>query len=229
MAGEPPTSQVLEMLKQGKSNIQITQELQRGGYSLQQINEALNQASVKFGVEQMPPEFMNYGADAGEATPTEDMQESQLRATSLEEEIPVPTPPQPEMIQQPQQFMPMQQPMMPQQPSAGSYDEIQSLVEEVIDEKWRDLLASMGDMVTWKTQVADDLEATKQELLRLQHRFDTLSVAVVGKVDDYGKGVRELGIEMKALEKVFEKILEPLTSNIKELEHLTKGLRHKEK
>ena len=146
-----------------------------------------------------------------------------------EEEIPVPTPPQPEMMQQPQQFMPMQQPMMPQQSSMGSYEEIQALVEEVIDEKWRDLLASMGDMVTWKTQVGDDLEATKQELLRLQHRFDTLSVAVVGKVDDYGKGVRELGVEMKALEKVFEKILEPLTSNIKELEHLTKSLRHKEK
>lgn len=224
MAGEPPTSQVLELLRQGKSNLQITQDLQRSGFSLQQINEALNQASVKMGVEQMPPEFMNYGADSG-ASPTEEMQESQLRAGPMEEEIPVPTPPVAEM-QQPQ-MMPMQQ-QMPQQQSMGSYEEMQGLVEEIIDEKWRDLLASMGDIATWKTQVSDDLEATKQEILRLQNRLDNLSVAVVGKVDEYGKGVRELGIEMKALEKVFEKILEPMTSNIKELEHLTKSLRKKE-
>ena len=225
MAGEPPTSQVLELLRQGKSNIQITQDLQRSGFSLQQINEALNQASVKMGVEQMPPEFMSYGADA-EATPTEEMQESQLRAGPMEEEIPVPTPPVAE-VQQPQ-MMQMQQQMASQQPSLGSYEEMQGLVEEIIDEKWRDLLASMGDISTWKTQVSDDLEATKQEILRLQNRLDNLSAAVVGKVDEYGKGVRELGIEMKALEKVFEKILEPMTSNIKELEHLTKSLRKKE-
>jgi len=106
-----------------------------------------------------------------------------------------------------------------------SSDEIQRLVETVVEEKWNDFQNKFGDILTWKTQVGDDLESVKQEILRLQTRLDSVQSAVIGKVSEFGRGMEDVSAEMKALEKVFEKILEPLTRNIRELNRVTEALR----
>ena len=157
-----------------------------------------------------------------EYKPSEEMEVSEI---SKEEEIPVPTPSGAEPAPQ----MPSaEMPSMPS-PQTMSFDEIQSVVESVIDEKWKELLSSIGDITAWKAQISDDLEATKQEVLRLQQRFDTVQAALTGKVGEYETTMKGLSSEMKALEKVFEKIIEPLTSNIKELGRITEDLRKKKK
>ncbi len=155
-----------------------------------------------------------------EYKPSEEMQVSAL---NKEEEIPIPKP-ETEKVQTPSAEMPN----MPS-PQTMSYDDIQSIVEEVIDEKWRDLMTSVGDIGAWKSQISDDLEATKQEIVRLQQRFDAIQAAITGKVSEYESAMKGLSGEMKALEKVFEKILEPLTANIKELGRITEDLREKHK
>ncbi|RME54181.1 hypothetical protein D6777_04615 [Candidatus Woesearchaeota archaeon] len=227
-------------MNQGKSNEEIIQTLQSQGYMLQQINEAINQANIKKEVQNAP----QGGNMANEQyQPSEEMQISEIEK---EPEIPVPnpnqeTPAQQATIPEPAapattSYMPsanemamaaQQQPVMPS--SSFNYDDIQSIVEEIIDEKWRELMASVGDITTWKAQMADETEAIKQEILRIQNRFDNLQAAVLGKVDEYSKGITEIGSEMKALEKVFEKILEPLSSNIKELASITEKLREHKK
>ena len=144
----------------------------------------------------------------------------------VEEDIPVPAP-------SPSSGMRSMTPSaeLPQMPSAPSmsYDEMQSVVEEIIEEKWKDMLSSMGDITTWKVQFEDDMEAAKQEILRLQARFDTMQAAMVGKVGEYEGSMRDLSTEMKALEQVMQKILEPLTSNIKELGRIVEDLRARKK
>lgn len=153
----------------------------------------------------------------------EPSEEMKVSALDKEEDIPVPSP----MSQQP--MMPSSDmPSMPS-PQSFSYDDVQSVVEEIIEDKWKDLVTSIGDVTVWKSQISDDLEATKQELLRLGSRFDAVQAALVGKVGDYESSMRSLSSEMKALEKVFEKIIEPLTSNIKELNRITEDLREKTK
>jgi hypothetical protein len=242
MANEqPPTEAVLNLMNQGKSNEEIIQTLQSQGYMLQQINEAINQANIKKEV-QSAPQGGNM-ANEQQYQPSEEMQISEIEK---EPEIPVPTPAttaaavpeQPAQQPAPETYMPspnemavaaQQQPAMPQASYGPNYDDIQSLVEEIIDEKWRELMASIGDIATWKAQMADETEAIKQEILRIQSRFDNLQAAVLGKVDEYSKGITEIGSEMKALEKVFEKILEPLSSNIKELASITEKLREHKK
>jgi len=148
-----------------------------------------------------------------------------------EEEFAVPTPepagaPAEEAPQEmaPAQDMGGQAYAQPSYQSMSS-DEIQRLVETVVEEKWNDFQSKFGDILTWKNQVGDDLESVKQEILRLQNRFDSVQSAVVGKVSDFGKGMEDISAEMKALEKVFEKILEPLTRNIRELNRVTEALR----
>ncbi len=153
--------------------------------------------------------------------------EMQISAMDQEEDIPVPSP-ESDDNEQNVQMPSSRMPSIPEQPSL-SYDEIQSVVEEIIDEKWQNLVSSIGDISAWKSQFVDDLEATKQEVLRLQSRFDNVQAALTGKVSDYESAMRGISNDMKALEKVFEKILEPLTSNIKELKHITEDLREKKK
>lgn len=152
----------------------------------------------------------------------------EVSAISKEEDIPVPSPGQQGGSSQGYSAPSSEMPSMPS-PQTMGFDEMQSVVEEIIQEKWRDLLSNMGDIASWKTQLVDDLEATKQELLRLGQRFDSVQAALAGKVGEYESSMKGLASEMRALEKVFEKILEPLTANIKELGRITEDLREKHK
>ena len=86
-------------------------------------------------------------------------------------------------------------------------------------------MGNVGNLAVWKEKVNNDVVSIKQELIRLEERFEQLQNAVIGRVKDYDEGIRSVHTEMKALEKVFEKILEPLTSNIKELTRITQELK----
>lgn len=246
----PPTNEVLQMMQEGKTQQQISSELQQKGYDIQSINDAINQANIKSEVVS--------GADS---QPSNEMQVSAI--SQDQNDIPVPTPSAtyeqpPQQQQQPQQQQapqqqggynqgypmggPEQQPMTdysqsdyqqaqqayPPQ-SNYEYGDMQSLVEEIIDEKWKELVSSIGDITAWKAQIGDEIESIKQEILRTQNRFDNLQSSILGKVDDYGQNIKNISSDMQALEKVFEKILEPLTSNVKELSKITEDLRGKKK
>lgn len=141
-------------------------------------------------------------------------------------EIPKPI----EVTQNPASYEPMETSgemyNTPNYPQMSS-DETQRMIEAVVEEKWNDFAQKFGDIIAWKAQVGDDLESVKQEILRLQKRFDTLQAAVVGKVGDYSQGIKDISTEMKALEKVFEKIIDPLTQNIRELNRVTQTLKGK--
>ena len=120
-----------------------------------------------------------------------------------------------------QQYPPQQ--AYPQQ--SQSYGDMQALVEQIIEEKWQAVMKDMGDVRVFKARVGDDMEAVKQELMRTQKRLEDLQVAVMGKVKDYSDGVVKMGSDMKALEQVFTKIMEPLTLNVKELGKITEKLK----
>ncbi len=225
MPKEVPTNEVLALQRSGRTTADITKALEAKGYSIQSINDAINQANIKSGVEGSIPEAPRAAADI------ESMQESVLEPPEAPY-APEPMPPTPEAAPEPTypQFQPvtMPQPARPAEPSI-SYEDVQSLVEEVIDEKWKELIAKVGDIPSWKSEISNDTESIKQELLRVERRFEDLQTAIFGKVKEYGSSMRDLGTEMKAMEKVFEKILEPLTTNIKELERITGQLKGKGK
>ena len=226
MANETPVGEVLEFIKKGLSNEEITKQLEVKGFNLQQISDAINQAKIKEGVEGNMPE--------------QNMQEQQQ---SMEQDIPLPQG-QPEgqvqspgvtevqggmqeQYQQQEQYPPQQ--AYPQQ--SQSYGDMQALVEQIIEEKWQAAMKDMGDVRVFKARVSDDMEAVKQELVRTQKRLEDLQVAVMGKVKDYSDGVVKIGSDMKALEKGFTKIMEPLTLNVKELGRISEEFKghHKRK
>jgi|SRR3989338_2149820 len=108
-------------------------------------------------------------------------------------------------------------------------ERIQAVVEAVVKEKFEEMTQGVGNLAVWKEKVNNDLIAIKQEILRMRQRSEGLQNAIAGKLGDYDQGIRDITTEMKALEKVFEKILEPLTSNIKELGRITEEMKKSKK
>ncbi|MBU4502557.1 MAG: hypothetical protein KKA79_08215, partial [Nanoarchaeota archaeon] len=208
------------------------------GFNSQQVSEAINQADIKGGVEgTVPPPGMAPGSISPIEGAEPGMKPSALNQYQNERggEMPLPVPspgaeaPAPEQPsesfqQQPQMF----QQGAPQMP-AGSMDieSIQEVAESIIDERWQEVVASIGDITLWKSKVEDDIASIKQEVLRMDDRFTKLQAAMIGKVDEYQKGISKVGNEMAALEQVFGKIMEPLTTNIKELQRITQDLQKK--
>src|SRR3989344_3378848 len=113
-----------------------------------------------------------------------------------------------------------------QQPQVSS-DYIQKIAESIVEEKWDDLMSKIGDIRLWKDKVEGDITSIKQEILRTQNHFANLQKAVLGKVSEYNENITNINTEMKSLEKVFEKILQPMTDNIKELSRITEKLKTK--
>ena len=110
-------------------------------------------------------------------------------------------------------------------PERASYDMIEEIAESIVGEKWDELIRGVGDLKLWKEKIDTDLSGVKQEIVRVQNRFENLQKAILGKVSEYGEGIQDLGAEIKALEKVLGNIIAPLTKNIKDLEKVTNKLK----
>ena len=108
-------------------------------------------------------------------------------------------------------------------------EEMQAVVEQIVEEKWKEMVRNVGDINLFKARISDDIESVKQEVLRTQKRLEDIQVAVLGRVKDYNESVLNMGNDMKALEQVMSKIIEPLTQNVKDLNKLTEELKHHKK
>ena len=113
------------------------------------------------------------------------------------------------------------------QGSRSGMDDVEALIEQIIEEKWKTTIERMGNLDVWRERVRTDVSSIKQELIRLEHRFENIEKAVLGKISQYDRNIVNIGNEIKVLEQVFQKIITPLTTNIKELSRITKELKEK--
>jgi hypothetical protein len=184
-----PTDQILAMRQQGLSNNQIITVLQRDGFRPQQIFDAMNQADIKGGVEQIPMEQENY------------------------------------YQQQQQPFQQQQQSQQPQPSYEPGTERIEEVAEAIIDEKWNELVKNITKIVEWKEASEARLNRLEQEMKDLKGTFNELHKAVIGKIGEYDQNILAVGTEIKAMEKVFQKVLPTFTENVNELDRVTKEIR----
>jgi len=104
-------------------------------------------------------------------------------------------------------------------------DKLHEVAEAIVNERFDELASSMGNYPIWKEKVETNIISIKQEIIRLHTKIENLNNAILGKVKDYDNSMRDVYTEMKALERVFGKILEPMTENIKELDRITKEMK----
>ena len=201
---ETPLDEALNMKKKGYDKKNIADDLKNKGYDSSQVSNALNQMDIKNSVDSFNPGFDN------------------MQPSIMDQDIPVPEPPE-EYQERPRTISPQQV----YQPSrqANYYTNQEELIESVVDEKWQQIVDSLGDIEIWKSNINDELTSIKQEILRLSGRLDNLQKAVLGKVNEYNQNISDVGVEIKALERVMQNILQPLTSNIRELSKVTEDIK----
>ena len=216
-----PINEVSQMKQKGLTNEQIIGELKNKSYSHDQIVSAMDQSIIKQEAEKpiesgnpLPP---SGGPGQGvplqlpsAPSPSKNIKEERVPVTTVQPNLPV--------IQESQ--MPIERP---------NYEMVEEIAESVVREKWEILLNNLGSINAWKERTNHDIQSIKQEVLRTQQRFDNLQAAVLGQVKEYGDGVKNIGAEIKAIEKVLEKIVTPLSTNIKELSRITEELKKKKK
>jgi len=152
---------------------------------------------------------------------------------------PVPTPSSAPPM--PPSQKPMAQQMRPSEESSypyvyPTYDEagappkietevIEEIAEEIVNEKWQEVKSKIGDVIEWKTYAEKRIVSVDERIRRLEATMDKLQVALLSKVNDYGRGIKDLGADMGSLEGALGKILSPLVNNIKELGKITDELK----
>jgi len=247
-----PTDKVLEMRSQQLSNNQIIQILQRDGYELPSIFNAMNQADIKGGVESaslQSTEDFPPPQDAGgpmmqqqqfseqmqqQGYPQQETQDSGMPDYSQMQQMPAPEQysQQPMQMQQQQPLPAFDYPAQQQQqyaPSATSFEaqRIEELAEAIIDEKWNEIVRSINKIIDWKERVESRVTKIEQQIDDMSKNFDTLQKGVLGKITDYDRNLTNVGAEIKAMDKVFQKVLPSLTENVSELSRITAGMRKK--
>ncbi|MBI2148733.1 hypothetical protein HYU23_03565 [Candidatus Woesearchaeota archaeon] len=71
-------------------------------------------------------------------------------------------------------------------------ERIHEIIEAIIGEKWQEVMSNVGNIAVWKEKTNNDIISIKQELIRLQERFEQLQNAVLGRVKEYDEGIKGL-------------------------------------
>ena len=212
-AHSSPIEQVMMMKQQGYTNNQIVQTLQSQGYNTDQVFDAINQSGLS--------------AQGAQQQPVREYQEQQPD-TGMPEygHGPYETPPSYTQQQQ-------APPGFHQQPGVqthGSIDDerIQEVAEAIIDEKWEDLAKDIRKVAEWKEKTEDRISKLEQQILDLKMSIDSLTKGIMSKISSYDQNIVDVGTEIKAMEKVFQKVLPSLTENVNKLDRITRGVNAKE-
>lgn len=99
----------------------------------------------------------------------------------------------------------------------------EALVEQIIHEKWQDFQKDISKVNEWKDVMNSRLDRMEQSMTDLRADLEGLHKAIVSRVGEYDKTLMDVGTEIKAMEKVFQKVLPELTSNVQELSKMTKS------
>jgi len=198
-APQSPIEQVLMMKQQGYTNNQIVQTLQSQGYDTNQIFDAINQA----------------GLSTFEAVPEAEQPETGMTDYGQSYEQPY----------QQQSFQSFQAPREIQAPASIDEERIQEVAEAIIDEKWEELAKDIKRVIEWKDRSEDRIAKLEQQILDMRLSIESLTKSMMSKISGYDQNIVDVGTEIKAMEKVFQKVLPTLTESVNKLDRMTKGVK----
>ncbi|RME52997.1 hypothetical protein D6783_03190 [Candidatus Woesearchaeota archaeon] len=85
--------------------------------------------------------------------------------------------------------------------------ETEELIEAIVDEKWNELLEDVKKIVAWKSAVETIIHGLEERSKKLYENMELLTKDVHAKLEEYDSAISALHADLKALEKVYAKIL----------------------
>ena len=95
--------------------------------------------------------------------------------------------------------------------------QIQEIAEQIIDEKWDELVENINKIVEWKDHIETELKVVKSRQESLNDMILNVQKSMNARVENYDKTMTDVGTDVKALTMVFQKILPGFMENISEL------------
>ncbi len=217
-----PVDKVLALKKQNLTNNQIVEALQREGYSITKIFDAMSQA------EMAESSNVDVSQPLGEV------------ANPVNPNIQTPNIPSFAEYQNQQPQSASVQPAYPNQQAyqpayAPAFDEnelnekIEEVTEAIIEEKWKDFAETIEKIIEWKNAMQEKFDKFENELNFLKQEFDKIHTALIKKIDQYDKGMSNVGAQLKAMEMVFKDILPKFTENVNLLSDYAEKVKKKKK
>lgn len=210
MPSGTPTERVIALKSQGKSDNEIIDILRSENYNSNQIFEAMSHADMKTSNDPMPgPDF-----DSGGMPPPMN-------------DLPPPISGEPIQDNNEQNLNPTQQNQVYEQQQVVeqesiSREDVEELVEAVVDEKWNELVEGVNKIIEWKGFVDEKVAKLEEDILNLKSNIETLNKSILSKINDYDKNIVDVGIQVKAMDKVFREVLPTFTENVNKLTRLNK-------
>ena len=218
-----PIDQIRVLRQRGMNNDQIIPELERQGYNSSQIFDALNKLSASEDSFGQGPKINMPQQNFAPSPQTPPPQTPPLQAPPTQTPPPQNTPPQPPSFQQePYAPPPPFEELEPQETSIDKSD-IEEIAEAIIDEKWEEIEEGLKVVIEWKEQTETKIEQLEQRIKEVANNLNNLQKSMLGKISDYDKNIMDVGTEMKAMEKIFQKILPGLTESVNKLDRITKS------
>ena len=115
----------------------------------------------------------------------------------------------------------MENPMQMQPQGYGQFEQQQQQNQPVPNE----VMQQVQHLTEANEKLTQRLQKLEQEFSSLQQNFDKLHQALIGKIGEYDQNILNVGTEIKAMEKVFQKILPTFTENVNELSRLTQKMK----
>jgi uncharacterized protein YoxC len=119
-------------------------------------------------------------------------------------------------------------------PARLTTEEIQEIAEAIIAEKWQKVGKEIDEMKKTQDDISASLGGMQERMSNLEKKMDMVIQEILGKVDEYGKGIADVGTELKAMQKVFGTVMPTFTENIKDLQEVVgkakeQGIKRKRK
>lgn len=110
-------------------------------------------------------------------------------------------------------------------PQAMDVETINDIASQIVDERTRKLKEEISQFTKFRKESDNKIKDIEKRLEKIENTIEQLQTAVIRKIGDYGEDIKNISKEMKASQNSFSKILDPLTDNIRELQHITGNLK----
>lgn len=134
--------------------------------------------------------------------------------------------------QQAQEMQNMQTSLTPNSNNALNKEEITEMIDEtvekLIEEKWDSMIENVNKILKWKDTTENQINLLKDDILNISEGFSRLESKLINKISNYDKNILDVNSEIKALEKVFQKITPTLINNVNELSRIADNFKGSE-
>ncbi len=201
---------ISEMIANGMSEQDIIDNLRQQGYDSTAIKEALINGLNK-GAQQG-----TQNASAQKQQPVAPQEPPQIRPMNLSQPTPIAadTP----RYNTQQLSAPKQE--QPKQLSDQTLETIQQVLEQIIGERWNSASGDINNMKITIKNNSNSISEIEDRLDGLGQRIDGVQNTMLGKTEEYNKTISDVNVELKAFEKVIDRLVPTISDSIKELRDL---------